>query len=99
MEAVHELGGWAGWWVTTCVAAALTDDFTAVFDDEWHLTSRGLAAPHVDGSGGGGRWSGIGRLLACSALMGGGGVSSHGGWARQAVGTIWRLCGGGSGVG
>ena len=28
MAAVHELGGWTGWWVTACVAAALTDDFT-----------------------------------------------------------------------
>jgi hypothetical protein len=32
MAAVHELGGWTGWWVTTCVAAALTDNFTEVLE-------------------------------------------------------------------
>ena len=29
MGAVHELGGWAGWWVTTCVVSVLAGDFTA----------------------------------------------------------------------
>ena len=27
--AVRELGGWAGWWVTTCVVSVLAGDFTA----------------------------------------------------------------------